>query len=359
VASIRRYKTGKGEPRFEVRWRDARGRDRCKAFKLRADAAKYRVEVERRQQLGPLYDAQAEHFGDFLEGWLARYEQRVRPSTYDRGVQALRHISPLASSYVEQIAARDVDDVIAAVAQAAPRQAQIGLALLKQVFQNARERCQRVDEAIFRLPAPRLDEREPRFLRWPEVEELASLCSEERLIVFGALSGLRQGELFALRDVNVEGDTASVLVEEGAYKGRATPTKTRNGRRRVHLSRVARQALREQLLARKPNRAGLVFPSPTGLMWRKDNFMSRVFRPAAKRARLDGLTFHDLRHTCASLMIAAGANPLEVAAQLGHKDARLVLQRYGHLYPGASERAVRALDAITGPAGVGEAWGEA
>jgi len=58
-------------------------------------------------------------------------------------------------------------------------------------------------------------------------------------------------------------------------------------------------------------------------------------------------------------MIAAGANPLEVAAQLGHKDARLVLQRYGHLYPGGSERAAQRLDAVTSAAGVGEAWGEA
>jgi integrase len=87
--------------------------------------------------------------------------------------------------------------------------------------------------------------------------------------------------------------------------------------------------------------------------------MSRVFRPAVRRTRVDGVTFHDLRHTCASLMIAARANPLEVAAQLGHKDARLVLQRYGHLYPGASERAVQALDAITGVSNVGEAWGSA
>jgi integrase len=245
------------------------------------------------------------------------------------------------------------------VAKAAPRQAQIGLALAKQVFRSARERGQKVDDAIFRLPAPRLDEREPRYLSWREVEELASQCPEERLIVFAALSGLRQGELFALRGANVDSECASVLVEESAFKGRSTMTKTRSGRRRVHLSRVARQALREQLLGRMPNSAGLVFPSPTGVMWRKDNFMARVFRPAAKRARLDGLTFHDLRHTCASLMIAAGANPLEIAAQLGHKDARLVLQRYGHLYPGASERAVQALDAITDPAAVGEAWGSA
>jgi len=104
---------------------------------------------------------------------------------------------------------------------------------------------------------------------------------------------------------------------------------------------------------------GLVFPAPLGSIWQKDNFMSRIFRPAVRRAALDGLTFHDLRHTCASLMIAAGANPLEVAAQLGHKDARLVLQRYGHLYPGASAGAAKRLDAVTSGAGVGEAWGEA
>jgi integrase len=359
VASIRKYKTANAESRFEVRWRDGRGRDRCRTFKLRADAKRFRVDVERRQQLGPLFDATAEYFGDFLDSWLVRYEQRVRPSSYERGVQALRQFRPLTGFYVEQIAARDVDDVVTAVGKGAPRQAQIGLALLKQVLRSARERGQKVDEAIFGLSAARPEERRPRFLDWGEVEELASQCAEERLIVFAALSGLRQGELFALRDVNVDAEDGSVVVEEGAYKGQATRTKTRNGRRRVHLSRVARQALRAQLLARKPNPAGLVFPTPSGVMWRKDNFMARVFRPAARRARLDGLTFHDLRHTCASLMIAAGANPLEVAAQLGHKDARLVLQRYGHLYPGASERAVQALDRIIGDAGVGEAWGSA
>jgi len=85
--------------------------------------------------------------------------------------------------------------------------------------------------------------------------------------------------------------------------------------------------------------------------------MGRVFRPAVRRAELDGLTFHDLRHTCASLLISTGANPLEVAAQLGHRDARLVFQRYGHLYPGAAEHAVQRLDGVTRKAGVGEAWG--
>src|SRR3954453_13595355 len=109
---MRKYKVSTGEPRFEVRWRDGRGHDRCKTFKLRADAQRFRVDVERRQQLGPLFDAKAEYFGDFLDGWLEGSEQRVKDSTYERGVQALRRVQPLAGFYVEQITARDVDDVI-------------------------------------------------------------------------------------------------------------------------------------------------------------------------------------------------------------------------------------------------------
>jgi integrase len=79
-------------------------------------------------------------------------------------------------------------------------------------------------------------------------------------------------------------------------------------------------------------------------MWLGDNFLTRIFRPAIKRAGLDGLTFHDLRHTYASLLIAAGVGPMVVAQQMGHADARLVLQRYGHLYPGASAQDATALD---------------
>jgi hypothetical protein len=57
-------------------------------------------------------------------------------------------------------------------------------------------------------------------------------------------------------------------------------------------------------------------------------------------------------------MIAAGANPLEVAEQLRHRDAQLVFKRYGHLYPGASKSAALRLDSVTGPAlDVGQVWG--
>jgi hypothetical protein len=126
----------------------------------------------------------------------------------------------------------------------------------------------------------------------------------------------------------------------------------------VHLPVPAAELAAEQLAARDAGPLDLLFPSPSGAMWRKDNFMARVFRPAVRRAELDGLTFHDLRHTYASLMVAAGVTPPVIAEQLGHRDARLVLQRYGHLYPGASRQAAIDLDVyLQQAASVGQTWG--
>jgi integrase len=164
---------------------------------------------------------------------------------------------------------------------------------------------------------------------------------------------------FALRDSKVDLEDRALVVEASAYRGRASLTQTRNGRRRVYLSSVARRTIREQLLARKPNAEGLVFPSPTGCIWQKDNFMSRVFRPAVRRAGLDGLTFHDLRHTCASLMIARAPIRWRSRPSWGTRTRGWFCSVMATSIPGASERAAQRLDAVTSGAGVGEAWGEA
>lgn len=98
--------------------------------------------------------------------------------------------------------------------------------------------------------------------------------------------GLRQGELFALRDRAIDLASGLVRVKAGARDGQVVPTKTSAGKRQVRLSGEALCILREQLLARVPNELGLVFPTPGGSVWRKDNFMARSIRPAVRRARL-------------------------------------------------------------------------
>lgn len=158
--------------------------------------------------------------------------------------------------------------------------------------------------------------------------------------------------MFALTAAGVDlaGATITVsLTGDGENVGRPKGGKVR----RVHVERRVVELLAEQMRERVPNAGDLDFPSPRAAMWEGSNFRHRVFNPAKKRAGLAAMTFHDLRHTYASLLLAANVQPMVVAEQLGHTDARLVLQRYGHLYPGAAAQAAMALDLYLKAATVG------
>ena len=80
---------------------------------------------------------------------------------------------------------------------------------------------------------------------------------------------------------------------------------------------------------------------------RHRNFMRRHFKPAVESAGTlpDGLRFHDLRHTCAALLIASGRHLEEVKDYLGHSSIRVTSDRYGHLFPKARAELADALDA--------------
>jgi integrase len=381
MASIHVYSTKAGEKRYVVRWRDSAGRAHWKTVRgPKKNAQKVKAQIEARLSLGPLHDEPPEILADFLAGWLDRYKQRVRPSTLKRRREALRalvaiedgQVDPfgLAAMRLDRITTALLEDAIAVIAERAPRQAQLALATIKLALKNARGRGQVIEPGLLTITAPESEEREPIFLSWKQVLELASWMPEQisRIAPVAALTGAREGELFALRASDVDFDDEAVLVV-ATGSNRRGQTKTRGSKRTIDLPPLATQLLREQLLARWHTSSQLVFPAPEGGVWNKDNFTARVFRPAVQRAAkkyrrehhltadeptpFGGLTFHDLRHTCASLMIAAanqaGAGQAvtikSIAEQLGHTDGGvLVLRRYGHLFKGTRRHAALALD---------------
>ncbi len=233
---------------------------------LKKDADRFVLEQQRRVSLGALYQAPPETFGEFAAGWFDRYALRVRASTLDRARDLTQHVDVFRATPLDEIRPAAVEDHIAALAKRAPRQAELTLRLLKQVLANAKERGHLVDEAVFRVKAPRRELPEMHFLHWDEVEELAANTTAPygNVVMLGALTGLRQGELFALRDHNLDLEAKTAIVEDGVYAGELVPVKTRASRRRVDLSTTAVRVLRRQLLARRPNDLGLVFPSPQG-----------------------------------------------------------------------------------------------
>ena len=97
-------------------------------------------------------------------------------------------------------------------------------------------------------------------------------------------------------------------------------------RRSVPFPRFLTEPLAALVTGRAPD--DLVFTSPDGHVLRNTNFRRRVFDPAARRAGVPGLTPHELRHTAASLAVAAGANIKAVQQMLGHASAAMTLDVY-------------------------------
>lgn len=348
MAHVQRYETPGGLRRWRVRWRDAAGKEHSRSFIRSGDAERFATETTRRRQAGADYTAPKTTFGAYADEWLARWRAQRRPSpshfeSLERNVRL--HLAPLRGLRLDQVTAAAFEDLVAAIAVDRPRTAQHTHEAGRRILRHASARGHAVDPAIFELRRPAYDEREPVFMAFPQVEKLASHCTEPRLIMFAALSGLRLGELAALRDQDVDLDAPAVTVTRSGY--RESPrlkTKTRASVRRVPLTASAARILREQLLARPPGSA-FVFPAEDGGQWKKRS-LERRFARAARRAGLEEAHFHDLRHTFVSLMAAAGVGPGEIAAFVGHDDGGvLVMRRYRHLFPDALTHSAERLEA--------------
>ena len=157
------------------------------------------------------------------------------------------------------------------------------------------------------------------------------------LVLLGAFGGLRWGELAGLRRGRVDVLRSRVTVCETAIDigGKITfgEPKTAKSKRTVPLARSIMAEIEQHLAEYVAAGAdALIFTLPAGNPVYRGMFWPRVWEPAVKKAGLDGLRIHDLRHTYVSLMVAAGANPKEVSVWAGHSTVAFTLDRYGHLY---------------------------
>jgi integrase len=170
------------------------------------------------------------------------------------------------------------------------------------------------------------------------------------LVLVAAYAGLRWGELVGLRVKRVDllHSRITVAGQVTEIDGHFTwgPPKTEAGRRTVTLPAVAAAALAEHLATySQPGPDGLVFTSTEGGLLRRSNFNRRVWQPATRAAGLAGLRFHDLRHTSATLSIAAGASTRELMARMGHSSSAAAL-RYQHVLAGRDTAIAAALDEL-------------
>lgn len=184
--------------------------------------------------------------------------------------------------------------------------------------------------------------RKAQFLSRPEIERLYDTMDPRyRLLVrCAAYTGLRQSELLALQRRHVDLLHVRINVERAVTEyvdGYAVygPTKTRKSRV-VGIEARLKAELSAHLDTLPGGPDALVFAPADGKRWWLSTWRRNYWTPAVEEAFGDrDLRFHDLRHTCASLLIASGANIKEVMEWMGHATVQMTLGLYSHLFPNA------------------------
>jgi integrase len=183
-----------------------------------------------------------------------------------------------------------------------------------------------------------------------EVYDLAAAIDPRyrALVLLGTFASLRWAELAALRPCDIDLDTCTIrvvrqLIEQLGGGSAFGPPKSRAGRRTVPFSDIIKAELADHLDRLDPDDdQALVFTSPMGTPLRHSNFYRRAWLPAAAKAGLPGIHFHDLRHAGNTLTADAGASLRELMDRMGHSSTRAALI-YQH---SSDERQRKLADAI-------------
>ena len=371
MASITRRQTGKGETRWDVRYRDPDQRPRTQTFHRRADAQKFanvvEADITRGEWLDPVLGK--ETFGDWAIRWTPTIAG-LTPKTRESYESILRrHLLPrFQNTPVNRV---DHPTVVALMAELTSIGAGAGTVrnvrdVLRLVLELARRSGAIKANPVEGAKAPKKPPAEMVFLNATQIMTLAEEVTnppirrgggehrrpnypERGLMVrFAGFTGLRAGEIVALRSEAVDllhGRVQVVASATEAYgKLQFGPTKTYH-RRAVPIP----AALVAELTAHLAGKAGrgFVFTSSRGGPLRHSNFYARHFKPAVLRAGLPAETrFHDLRHSYAAMLIAEGAHPRAIMERLGHSTIQVTLGTYGHVFPSLEASLTAALDDV-------------
>jgi integrase len=198
---------------------------------------------------------------------------------------------------------------------------------------------------------------------------------ERALIVLAVTTGVREGELLALRWSEVSFRRSELRIaatltrsEVATIDGKpktqllASAPKTRQSLRTIRLTAQALEVLgkhRNSLIAHNRYRPdGWVFPTSTGTPMEKTNFLQRIFHPLIERAELPRITFHSLRGLAATMLAESSLNPKALQGLLGHADIRTTQNLYVQITDNLREQAKDAMETILSTVLRGENNGE-
>jgi integrase len=342
----RRYVSGKTKEEARKKLRQARG-----------DA----------EERGLVFDADHHEVGEYLDRWLSdSVRDTVKATTFERYEQITRlHLKPalgrvklkaLTPAHVRGLYREKLE------AESSARTVRyIHTTLHKALKQAVMDSLiPRNDTEAVKPPQPSREEMRP---LTPEQAKLSLQVAHdtgdrlEALYVLAIHTGLRQGELLGLKwdDVDLEDGSLQVrrtltITKDGPV---FTSPKTTDSRRSVKLTSKAMEALKHHLerqlgeidrVSSLWSEHGLIFASDMVAPLNRHNLTRRSFKPLLKRAGIPQVRFHDLRHTCATLLLTRDVNPKIVSEMLGHSFISITLDTYSHVLPNMRDQVAAAME---------------
>ncbi len=359
VHKVKRAATGgRGRHAWQVRYRDPQRRMRSRTFAKKQAADKFANTVEADKDRGGYIDPKAGKvtFGEWAGEWLAT-TKHLKPKTKEGYQSLLRaHLEPaFGHKALASIRPVDVRRFISELSERglSPSRLRQARHLLGMILGAAVENGAIARTPVVGIKVPRDHRREMHFLSAEQVRALAFATPERHraLVLLLAYGGLRWGEAAALRRGRVNLLRGRVEVKEAVSETGAGlfygATKTGEDRA-VAIPSFLRDLLASHLEAYVgPAPEALVFTTETGAALRSNNFRQRVWHPALKAAGLpETVRIHDLRHTCATLLISQGAHAKAIQTHLGHATIAVTFDVYGHMLPDDQDALAAGLDAV-------------
>lgn len=363
--SIYRRGDGRWVGSIDVGWTNGRRKRKVIYGKTRREVAEKMKVALRAQQQGSLAVDERQTLGQYLEWWLDNAARNtVRASTLESYSEKIRlHVLPslghvrlsrLTPAHLQQLQNEKVEQGLS------PRSVAYIHAILRRALGQAEVWGLVAKNVAKAVQPPRVVRPEVVPLSLEESKRLLDAAQDDRLHALFAVAiavGMRRGEILGLHwdDVDLENGTVRIrtaLIRVGGKMQLSEP-KSHRSRRTMYLPSTCVDALRrhrarqieERLLAGELWREqGLVFTTAIGTPI-DPRSLSRVFMGLCMKAGLGKRRLHDLRHTCASLLLAQGVHPRVVMETLGHSGIALTMDTYSHVMPSLQKDAADQMEA--------------
>jgi integrase len=319
--------------------------------KTRKDVAAKLSKAIAERDSGIVYDSENLRAAAYLERWLDAIRDTLRERTWQRHEEITRlHLKPtIGSARLDKLNALQVQALYRSKLGSglSPRTVQIIHATLYKALKQAvrwyllpRNVCDAVNP-------PQVPKTEFQPLDAGQVKRLLNTAKETQpklyaLFVLAVTTGMRSGELLGLqwRDIDLEAGT--LRVNRTIFNGKVNTPKTAKSRRSIKLTKIAARALNQH------SRNGeWVFSTSAGTAISVHNVHNRSWKPLLKLAGLPQSTrFHDLRHTCATMLLCKGVHPKVVQELLGHSSIEITLDTYSHVLPSMGDQVASAMNAM-------------